>query len=79
MLKNKNDVHTSTNMFSNEIKSSSETGTANAKDAVVSAAVEATPPAPDVTLPHTSPPAHVNDFRPTTPGHSPGIGNSIQN
>ncbi|CAL5332470.1 unnamed protein product [Camellia sinensis] len=25
------------------------------------------------------PPAHVNDFRPTAPGNSPGVGHSIQN
>ncbi|KAJ9177232.1 hypothetical protein P3X46_012470 [Hevea brasiliensis] len=25
------------------------------------------------------PPGHVDDFRPTAPGHSPGVGHSIQN
>ncbi|KAF7129574.1 hypothetical protein RHSIM_Rhsim10G0119400 [Rhododendron simsii] len=25
------------------------------------------------------PPGHVDDFRPTTPGHSPGVGHSLQN
>ncbi|KAH7847558.1 hypothetical protein Vadar_027566 [Vaccinium darrowii] len=26
-----------------------------------------------------TPPGHVDDFRPTTPGHSPGVGHSLQN
>ncbi|KAJ9170721.1 hypothetical protein P3X46_018810 [Hevea brasiliensis] len=45
------------------------------------------PPAPPVPagevvgMPGLSPPppGHVDDFRPTAPGHSPGVGHSIQN
>ena len=57
---------------------------------VVPAAVEATPPDPSVMLPCPPPPpppqatvrgapGHADNFRPTAPGHSPGIGNSVQN
>ncbi|KAG8641249.1 hypothetical protein MANES_13G126600v8 [Manihot esculenta] len=38
-------------------------------DAVVVGEPQSSPP----------PPAHVDDFRPTAPGHSPGVGHSIQN
>jgi hypothetical protein len=37
------------------------------------------PPSPVVSEPHPSPPGHVDDFRPTAPGHSPGVGHSLQN
>ncbi|KAJ6736656.1 PRECURSOR OF CEP5 [Salix viminalis] len=37
------------------------------------------PPTPAVSEPHPSPPGHVDDFRPTAPGHSPGVGHSLQN
>ncbi|KAL3583718.1 hypothetical protein D5086_014779 [Populus alba] len=37
------------------------------------------PPAPVVGVPHPSLPGHVDDFRPTAPGHSPGVGHSLQN
>ncbi|KAI5581740.1 hypothetical protein BDE02_07G038000 [Populus trichocarpa] len=37
------------------------------------------PPAPVVGEPHPSLPGHVDDFRPTAPGHSPGVGHSLQN
>lgn len=31
------------------------------------------------TMPPPSPPRRMDDFRPTAPGHSPGVGNSLQN
>ncbi|KAJ6916230.1 hypothetical protein NC652_018810 [Populus alba x Populus x berolinensis] len=37
------------------------------------------PPAPVVGVPHPSLPGHVDDFRPTAPGHNPGVGHSLQN
>ena len=37
------------------------------------------PPTPAVAESQTSPSGHVHDFRPTTPGHSPGVGHSLQN
>ncbi|OAY35414.1 hypothetical protein MANES_12G100000v8 [Manihot esculenta] len=36
------------------------------------AVVDEPPPSPTT-------PGHVDDFRPTAPGHSPGVGHSIQN
>ncbi|CAK9166462.1 unnamed protein product [Ilex paraguariensis] len=38
-----------------------------------SPAVAGSPP------PSPPPPGHVDDFRPTAPGHSPGVGHSLQN
>lgn len=56
--------------------------TAYADEAVPS--VPMTPMPPSQALgktqsPPPPPPDHVVDFRPTTPGHSPGVGHSIQN
>ncbi|CAK7337644.1 unnamed protein product [Dovyalis caffra] len=45
-------------------------------------ATKVSPPAPSTPAfgePHPSPPGHVDDFRPTAPGHSPGVGHSLQN
>ncbi|KAI3452040.1 hypothetical protein Pfo_008705 [Paulownia fortunei] len=36
-----------------------------------------TPPSPAATESQPPPPGHADDFRPTTPGHSPGIGHSL--
>ncbi|KAI8032434.1 Precursor of CEP3 [Camellia lanceoleosa] len=36
-------------------------------------------PSQVVDQPHSPPPGHVDDFRPTAPGHSPGVGHSLQN
>ncbi|TXG59461.1 hypothetical protein EZV62_014034 [Acer yangbiense] len=33
----------------------------------------------DQSLPPPPPPRHTDDFRPTAPGHSPGVGHSVQN
>ncbi|KAL4644857.1 hypothetical protein ACB092_02G194000 [Castanea dentata] len=37
------------------------------------------PPTVNVSQPAPPPYRGVDDFRPTTPGHSPGVGHSIQN
>ncbi|KAK2996988.1 hypothetical protein RJ639_023689 [Escallonia herrerae] len=37
------------------------------------------PPSQTVGESPPPPPGHADDFRPTTPGHSPGVGHSIQN
>ncbi|KAM3709333.1 hypothetical protein ACB098_02G165900 [Castanea mollissima] len=37
------------------------------------------PPTVNVSQPAPPPNRGVDDFRPTTPGHSPGVGHSIQN
>ncbi|KAJ4848668.1 hypothetical protein Tsubulata_041006 [Turnera subulata] len=37
-----------------------------------------TPPAPAVGQPAPPPGHRVDDFRPTAPGHSPGVGHSLQ-
>ncbi|KAK9285803.1 hypothetical protein L1049_025004 [Liquidambar formosana] len=45
-----------------------------------SESLRATPPSPAVNGAQAPvPPGHVDDFRPTTPGHSPGVGNFLQN
>ncbi|KAG7027066.1 Precursor of CEP3, partial [Cucurbita argyrosperma subsp. argyrosperma] len=36
-------------------------------------------PSPPTTAAGSSPGRKMDDFRPTTPGHSPGVGHSIQN
>lgn len=36
------------------------------------------PPSPTVGI-GAAPPKNVDDFRPTAPGHSPGVGHSLQN
>ncbi|KAF5736128.1 hypothetical protein HS088_TW14G00263 [Tripterygium wilfordii] len=43
--------------------------------------VTTTPPPTALTVPALTPPApgHANDFRPTAPGHSPGVGHSVLN
>lgn len=57
---------------------------------VVPSAIEATPPGPAALLPRPPPPppppapvrgapGHADNFRPTAPGRSPGIGNFVQN
>lgn len=52
----------------------------NAADAgVPSAPMTPIPPSQAVGKTQPPPPDHVVDFRPTTPGHSPGVGHSIQN
>lgn len=35
-------------------------------------------PSPTAPVSHSSPPGHVDGLRPTAPGHSPGIGHSLQ-
>lgn len=43
-------------------------------------AADSTPnPNPPAAVAGSSPGRKVDDFRPTTPGHSPGVGHSIQN
>ena len=38
------------------------------------------PPSPVIGAAQPPPPSHgISDFRPTAPGHSPGVGHSIQN
>ena len=55
------------------------------KTAYANEAVPTAPKAPiatvgeSETVPPPPSPGHVSDFRPTTPGHSPGVGHSIQN
>ncbi|XVF17716.1 hypothetical protein REPUB_Repub10bG0147600 [Reevesia pubescens] len=66
-----------------------ETGTTldpkmNFHDVNINKAVVAntqSPPSPSATIGATQapPPKKADDFRPTTPGHSPGVGHSLQN
>lgn len=52
---------------------------ATAKEANASNASSPTEPSVVVGLSTPPPPRHVDDFRPTAPGHSPGVGHSLQN
>ncbi|KAK5843646.1 hypothetical protein PVK06_006104 [Gossypium arboreum] len=60
-----------------------ETGTEGNKAAVANTQSLAppSPPTPSVVVgaTETPPPKNANDFRPTAPGHSPGVGHSLQN
>lgn len=82
-LEKKHDHHVQTT--TQIIISSSKIGFITAEDevAIISAATPPAPAAVNVQQPppttHTSPPGRVDNFRPTAPGRSPGIGNSIQN
>ncbi|GFY86504.1 hypothetical protein Acr_05g0001430 [Actinidia rufa] len=49
------------------------------KESVPVAPMQPTPPSQSADGTRPPPPAHVDDFRPTAPGHSPGVGHSIQN
>nr|KJB17890.1 hypothetical protein B456_003G022300 [Gossypium raimondii] len=60
-----------------------ETGTNFNKAAVANtqSLASPSPPTPSVIVAatETPPPKNANDFRPTAPGHSPGVGHSLQN
>ncbi|MBA0784557.1 hypothetical protein Gotri_025994, partial [Gossypium trilobum] len=60
-----------------------ETGTEGNKAVVANTQSLAppSPPTPSVVVgaTETPPPKNANDFRPTAPGHSPGVGHSLQN
>ncbi|KAI8020194.1 Precursor of CEP3 [Camellia lanceoleosa] len=57
------------------------TNTAPYTDESVAMAPLLSPPPPSQGIDRAPlpPPTHVNDFRPTAPGNSPGVGHSIQN
>ncbi|KAL4644859.1 hypothetical protein ACB092_02G194200 [Castanea dentata] len=56
-----------------------ETETIKHDEEITSESPPAAPTTVNVSQPPPSPNRGVDDFRPTTPGHSPGVGHSIQN
>ncbi|TYH29025.1 hypothetical protein ES288_A02G191200v1 [Gossypium darwinii] len=65
------------------ISDQKETGTNFNKAAVANtqSLASSSSPTPSVVVgaTETPPPKNANDFRPTAPGHSPGVGHSLQN
>ncbi|GFY93822.1 hypothetical protein Acr_09g0002680 [Actinidia rufa] len=52
--------------------------TVHTNESVPTAPMSPTAPSQSVNEPPPLPPAHVDNFRPTAPGHSPGVGHFLQ-